>query len=43
MLLKVVQMKIEWKLLIDGTSNEELIQILWDKLNEVIRYINKED
>lgn len=34
---------IEWKLLIDGTSSEELIQILWDKLNEVIRYINKEN
>ena len=32
---------IDWELLIDGTPNEELIQILWNKLNEVIRHINK--
>ena len=34
---------IDWHLLIDGTSEEELIEMLWNKLNEVIRKLNKED
>lgn len=32
---------IDWYQLIDGTTDEEKIHIVWNKLNEVIRYINK--
>ena len=38
---KMIKELIDWHLLIDGTSNEEKIQRLWDKLNEVVRIINK--
>lgn len=33
---------IAWYQLIDGTTDEEMIHIVWNKLNEVIRKINKE-
>ena len=32
---------IDWYQLIDGTTDEEKIRIVWNKLNEVTRYINK--
>lgn len=34
---------IDWYQLIDGTTDEEKIHIVWNKLNEVIRKINKEE
>lgn len=34
---------IDWYQLIDGTTDEETIHIVWNKLNEVIRKINKEE
>lgn len=32
---------IDWYQLIDGTTDEEKIHIVWNKLNEVIRKINR--
>ena len=37
---KIYELK-DWYELPDGLTSEEKMQIIWKKLNEVIRYINK--